>query len=107
MTARDILAMCHARGVQLVADGARIVLKGPQAARDELRPLVAARKLELLAELRSPTTTTTTRQPLPPDGPGQGWAYNWKGQPVNLWGLRPGEGGRPPVFTAPKPVGVQ
>jgi hypothetical protein len=36
MTALDIIAMCQARGVQLVADAARIVLKGPQAARDEL-----------------------------------------------------------------------
>ena len=105
MTARDILAMCHARGVQIVADGARIVLKGPQAARDELRPLVAAHKLELLAELRSPTTAT--RQPLPPDGPGERWAYDWRGQPANLFGLRAGENSRPPIFTSPKPEGLQ
>jgi hypothetical protein len=105
MSALDILAMCHARGVQLVADGARIVLRGHQAARDEMRPLVAAHKLELLATLRSPATTT--RAPLPPDRPGERWAYDWKGKPVNLFGLRPGEDGRRPVFVAPKPVGLQ
>ena len=105
MTAVALLAMCRSRGVELVADGARIVLKGPQAARDELRPMVAAHKLELLAALRSPTTTT--RQPLPPDGPGQAWAYNWQGRPVNLFGLRPGEDGRPPIFMVPKPEGLQ
>jgi hypothetical protein len=100
MSALDILAMCHARGVQLVADGGRILLKGHQSGRDEMRPLVAAHKLELLAELRSPTTTR--RAPLPPDGHGERWAYDWQGRPVNLFWLRPGEDGRPPVFTAPK-----
>jgi hypothetical protein len=105
MTALDILAMCHARGVQLVADGARIVLKGHQAARDEMRPLVAAHKLELLAELRSPTTTT--RAPLPPDRAGERWQRDYLGRPVNTFGLRPGEDGRPPIFMAAKPEGLQ
>jgi hypothetical protein len=68
VTAAIILTLCASRGVRLVADGARIVLKGPQAARDELRPLIAAHKLELLAVLRSPatatdTTSTTTAEP--------------------------------------------
>jgi hypothetical protein len=105
MTALALFAQCQARGVQLVADGARIILKGPQAARDEMRPLVVAHKLELLAELRSPTTAT--RQPLPPDGPGQRWSYDWRGVPVNLHGLRPGEDDRSPVFVSSKPEGVQ
>jgi len=105
MTSLDVLALCRARGVQLVTDGGRIVLRGPQAARDEVRPLVAAHKLELLAELRSPTTTT--RQPLPPDGSGQRWSYDWRGVPVNLHGLRPGEDGRSPVFVCPRPEGLQ
>jgi hypothetical protein len=105
MTAASILAMCHARGVRLVADGARIVLKGHQAARDEMRPLVAAHKLELLAELRSPATTT--RAPLPTDGPGQVWQRDYLGRPVNTFGLRPGEDGRAPIFTSPKPEGLQ
>ena len=104
MTALDLLAMCHARGVQLVADGARIVLRGHQAARDELRPLVAAQKLELLAELRSPAATT--RAPSQSDGPAERWAYDWRGRFVNLYGLRPGEDGRPPIFTATKPKGA-
>jgi hypothetical protein len=99
MTVLDILAMCQARGVHLVAEGARIILKGPQAGRDEMRPLVAAHKLELLAALRSPATTT--RRPLPPDGPCQVWAYNWRGAPVNLFGLRGDADGRPPVFVWP------
>ena len=105
MSALDILAMCHARGVQLVADGACIVLRGHQAARDEMRPLVAAHKLELLAALRSPTTAT--RQPLPSEGPGERWAYDWRGVPVNLFGLRPGEDGKAPIFVSAKPEGLQ
>ena len=105
MTALALIATCQTRGVQLVADGARIVLKGPQAARDEVRPLVAAHKLELLAVLRSPTTTT--RAPLPPDGPGETWQRDYLGRPVNTWGCRPDEDGRPPIFVSPKPEGVQ
>jgi len=35
------------------------------------------------------------REPLPKDGPGNRWAYDWRGRPVNLWGLRAGEDGRP------------
>jgi len=92
MTARDVLALCRSRGVELVPDGGRLLLRGPQAARDELREIVRGRKLELLAALRSPTATT--RQPLPLDGPGQVWQYDWQGRPVN-------------TFTAPKPEGLQ
>lgn len=105
MTALDILAMCHARGVQLVADGGRIVLRCHQAARDEMRPLVAAHKLELLAELRSPATAT--RRPLPPARPGERWQRDYLGRPVNTFGLRPGEDERPPIFVSAKPEGLQ
>ena len=99
MTAESVLAACQSRGVVLVADGARIVLRGPQDARDELRPLIAAHKLELLAALRSPSTAT--RQPLPPDGPGQAWQYDWRGRPANTFGLRGDADGRSPVFVWP------
>jgi hypothetical protein len=34
------------------------------------------------------------REPLPPDSPGNRWARDWRGRPVNLWGLRKGEDGR-------------
>jgi hypothetical protein len=94
MTARDVLALCRSRGVELVPDGGRLLLRGPQAARDELRELVRERKLELLAALRSSTAATTTCQLLPPDRPGQVWQYDWQGRPVN-------------TFTAPKPEGLQ
>jgi len=90
MSARDVLALCRFRGVELVPDGGRLLLRGPQAARDELREIVRGRKLELMAELKS----VATRQPLPPDAPGQVWQYDWRGQPAN-------------TFTAPKPEGLQ
>jgi hypothetical protein len=93
MTALAVLSLCQARGVELVPDGGRIVLHGPQAARDEVRPMVAARKLELLAVLRS--QTTTTRRPLPPDGPGERWAYDWRGRAVNLDKSQPAPVGAP------------
>jgi len=35
------------------------------------------------------------RAPLPKDGPGNRWTYDYLGRPVNLWGLRAGEDGRP------------
>jgi hypothetical protein len=31
------------------------------------------------------------REPLPPDGHGDRWAYDWRGRQVNLWGTLPGE----------------
>jgi hypothetical protein len=31
------------------------------------------------------------RAPLPKDSPGNRWAYDWRGRPVNLWGLRKGD----------------
>jgi hypothetical protein len=34
------------------------------------------------------------REPLPPDGHGDRWAYDWRGRQVNLWGTLPGEGKR-------------
>ena len=88
MTALDVLAMCRARGVELVADGGRIILRGPQAARDEVRPLVAGHKLELLAVLRSPATAT-------PDRPGLTWQKDWRGQWVDLAGLHGGRDALP------------
>jgi hypothetical protein len=103
MTALDVLALCRSRGVELVPDGGRLLLRGPQAARDELRELVRGRKLELLAELRS----VAARAPLPPNVPGERWSYDWRGQPVNLFGARPGEDGRPPIFVCPRPEGLQ
>jgi len=41
------------------------------------------------------TPTPSPRAPLPPDSPGNRWAYDFRGIQVNLWGLRPGEDGRP------------
>jgi hypothetical protein len=51
--------------------------------------------------------TTPARQSLPHDGPSSRWAYDWRGVPVNLFGLRPGEDGRPPIFLSLKPEGLQ
>jgi len=36
----------------------------------------------------------TTRTSLPKASQGNRWAYDWRGRPVNLWGLRKGEDGR-------------
>jgi hypothetical protein len=87
----SVLRLCQFRGVQLVPDGRRLVLRGPQRARDELRDLVREHKLELLAILAAPPSATTTA--LPPDGPGACWARDWRGRPVNLAGLRKPQGG--------------
>lgn len=43
---------------------------------------------------RDPKPTPNQREPLPPDSPGNRWARDWRGRPVNLWGLRKGENGR-------------
>jgi hypothetical protein len=40
------------------------------------------------------TRALPPRAPLPPDSTGNRWAYDWRGRPVNLWRLRPGEDGR-------------
>jgi hypothetical protein len=53
MTAIAVLTLCQARGVQLIPDGDRIVLRGPKNARDEMRPAIRAHKLELLAALKA------------------------------------------------------
>jgi hypothetical protein len=44
---------------------------------------------------------------LPSEGPGERWAYDWRGVPVNLFGLRPGEDGKAPIFVSAKPEGLQ
>ena len=86
MTASSLLRLCQLRGVELIASGSRIVLRGPKAARELLRDLVAEHRMELLAVLRAPPTPATT--PLPPDGPGQQWARGPLGEPCNLWPVR-------------------
>jgi hypothetical protein len=86
MTALSLLRLCQIRGVELHPAGGRIVLRGPKAARELLRDLVAEHTLELLAVLAAPPTPATT--PLPSDGPGQQWARDWQGKAVNLAGLR-------------------
>jgi hypothetical protein len=104
-------ATCAQLGVSLTPEGDGIRVRGPRPARDELLPEIRKLKPELLAVLRSlgpprtsTTVTTTTRQPLPPDGPREQLAYDWRGRPVNLFGLRPG--GRSPIFVLPKPEGL-
>jgi hypothetical protein len=121
MTAASVLALCAARGVRLEPAGDGFRVHGPKSARAELKPLVLEHKAELLDLLKrpalpgttgttittTPVTTAPTRRALPPDGPQERWAYDWRGRPVNLFGLRPGEDGRPPVFVVPKPEGLQ
>lgn len=53
MSALALLATCQTRGVQLIPYGNRIILRGPKDARDELRPVIRAHKLELLAVLKA------------------------------------------------------
>lgn len=91
LSALSILRLCQVRGVELVPDGARLILRGPKAARDELRGLVADHKMGLLAALAAPPTPQTA--PLPPDGHGQEWHRDYLGRPANLWGLRKPQGG--------------
>lgn len=52
MSPLALLAYAQSLGVTLTASGDHVCLDGPAAARDELRPLVAAAKPELLALLR-------------------------------------------------------
>jgi hypothetical protein len=54
-------------------------------------------------DLPGPGTTATTARPLAPGG----FGFDWRGQLVDLRGLRPGEDGRAPIFTTPKPDGLQ
>ena len=121
MSARALLVACARCGVSLTPEGDGIRVRGPRLARDELLPEIRTHKAELLVLLKhpalpgtigatittAPVTTTPTRRALPPDGPQKRWAYDWQGKPVNLFGLRPGEEGRPPVFVVPKPEGLQ
>lgn len=116
MTALTLLATCAQFGVTLTPEGDGLRVRGPRTARDALLPEIRKLKPELLEVLRSsglPGTSTTvttraaTRQPFPSDGPRERWAYDWRGRPVNLFGLRPGEDGRSPVFVLPKPEGLQ
>ena len=90
-SALSVLRLCQARQVELVAKGGKIVLRGPEAARNLVRDLVREHKLELLAVLAAPPTLATTA--LPPDGPCQEWHRDYLGRPTNLWGLRKPEGG--------------
>lgn len=121
MTALDVIATCAERGIQLIPEGDSLRVRGPRKVRDELLPEIAKHKPEIVRVLKSPalpgttgTTVTTspvttapTRQPLPPDGPREPWAYDWLGRPVNPFGLRPGDDGRSPIFVLPKPKGLQ
>jgi hypothetical protein len=50
------------------------------------------KQLRLSTDVEQPKPAT--RAPLPPDGHGNRWAYDFLGRPVNLWGLRKGEDGR-------------
>jgi hypothetical protein len=105
VSAARLLATCAQRGVTLTPEGDGLRVRGPRPARDELLPEIRKLKPELLKVLKSPAlfSTSTTARPMAPEG----WGYDWRGQLVDLRGLRPGEDGRPPIFTAPKPVGVQ
>lgn len=116
MTALDLLAMCAERGVTLAQAGKNIRVRGPRPARDELLAKIRELKPQLLAMLKRPalpgagTTATTTevatRQALPPDGPRERWAYDWRGRPVNVWGSNELEDNAV-LFVVTKPRGVQ
>jgi hypothetical protein len=91
LSALSLLRLCQVRGVELIPDGGRIILRGPKAARDQLRSLVADHKMGLLEVLKAAPSPTTT--PLPPDKVGEEWHRDYLGRPVNLFGLRKPEGG--------------
>jgi hypothetical protein len=103
VTAHDLLETCAQLGVTLTPEGDAIRVRGPRPARDELLPEIRKLKPELLKVLKRPALFTTTARPLAPAG----FGYNWRGQLVDLTGLRPGEDGRPPIFVSPKPEGLQ
>jgi hypothetical protein len=86
LTPYDVLRMAERLGVVLRTSqkGTAIHMDGPQAARDELRPLVVAFKVQLLELFR------LTRYDRPADAPGERWERDWRGILVNL---------------APKPAG--
>jgi hypothetical protein len=106
VTTWAILDLCARRGVRLVPDGNGFKAFGPADARAELKRLVLSRKAEILAILRS--AQQPGGRPLMPVGlPNEEWHRDWRGRPVNLHGLRPGENGRPLIFVCPRPEGVQ
>jgi hypothetical protein len=88
MTALAVIALCRSRGVQLVPDGGRLLLRGPQASRDAVREIVRGRKLELLAVLREPRTPAS-------DCPGPTWHKDWQGKWVDLSGAHGGRDALP------------
>jgi len=85
-----LIDLAARKGLTLRADGKLLRVTGPEAARAELRGELKAHKVEILAALRA--AELGGRPLLPPDGPGQEWHRDWRGQPVNLWGLRKPEG---------------
>lgn len=62
---------------------------------DDIKARRVAREVSRQAELDAKimaradhlVTKPAARQPLPPDSPGNRWAYDYLGRPVNLWGL--------------------
>lgn len=58
---------------------------------------MAASKASSSIGFATPTAEKQQRKPAP-----MGWGYDWRGELVDLRGMRPGEGGRPAVFEAPK-----
>jgi DNA-directed RNA polymerase subunit RPC12/RpoP len=54
MSPAELLGEARARGVILRAQGETLVVDGPEAVVDELRPALRAAKAELLALLRAP-----------------------------------------------------
>lgn len=103
MTALALLDACARRGVTLAPEGDAIRVRGPRKARDELLPAIRSLKPELLDVLKRPTLPSTTvavparvpgtRPPRPSDSPGEQWEANWRGDWVNLFGLRRPVGG--------------
>jgi len=46
---------------------------------------------KIMARAAHLITPPDARAPLPPDSPGNRWAYDWRGRPVNLWGMLAGD----------------
>ncbi len=91
MSTLSVLRLCQFHHVELVVKAGKIMLQGPQPARDLVRDLVRDHKLELMAVLAAPPAPQTA--PLPPDAQGQEWHRDYLGRPANLWGLRKPQGG--------------
>lgn len=106
MTAWSVLDRCSRLGVRLVPNGNGFKVYGPDEARADLKPLVLHHKAEVLAILRA--AEAGGRPVMPVDEPGKSdWHRDYLGRLVNLFGLRPGADGRPPIFICPRPEGVQ